>query len=113
MKRRKYLAVLSVFSALILALVAVIPASADRPVHEKNAWVDYEWIWPAEQEDNPCGVDLNVRDSGKMEYFVWLDRNGEPYADTQLINNDMTISVTPDREVTLHFNLKWSGSWIT
>ena len=111
MKRSKYLTVLSILAALILALVAVVPASADKPVHETNTW-DVEGVWSGEEEDNFCGVDLNVHQEGKMEYFVWFDRNGEPYADTQHAENKVTFWIDPERKVDFHYAFQWRWTWL-
>jgi hypothetical protein len=38
MNKRKFLALLSILAALILAMVTIVPASADQPVHKTYTW---------------------------------------------------------------------------
>ena len=111
MKRRKYLAVVSILSMLILALVAVIPASADRPVHEKYTW-DTVDVLGADDEENMCGVELTVHSMGKLEYFVWFNRNGEPQGDVYHPQAKITY-ILNNHEVTFQVSQNLRYTWLS
>ena len=111
MKRSKYLTVLSILAALILALVAVVPASADKPVHETFRWDSWSAL-PADDEENMCGVELTVHTLGKLVYLMWLDKNGEPYGDTYHPEAKITY-ILNDHEVTFQVAQNLRYTWLS
>jgi hypothetical protein len=69
MKRRNHIVVLSILGALILAMVAIVPASADGPVIEKgNFEFDYTY--------EGCPFDIPAHIKAKYEYNQWYDQDG-------------------------------------
>jgi hypothetical protein len=56
---------------------------------------------------------MYVHEIGKMEYFVWFDRNGEPYGDTRHWEIKSTLSITPDRELPMNFSYTWRCTWLS
>ena len=78
MKRGNRRVVLSMLLALILAVVVFMPASADKPVHERFDWgrggVDFI-------DTDACGVPLQAHLAGVTNHIVWFDQNGIPRGD--------------------------------
>ena len=70
MKRQKRRIVLSILLALIFAVVVVMPASADQPVHVHDAW-DFDYT-----EIDACGVPLPAHVDTATNHIIWFDQDG-------------------------------------
>ncbi len=70
MKRLNYLVGLSILTALIVALVASIPASAYQPDHSLSRW-DLDLDYPN------CGVTIPSHLDAKQVDNVFFDQNGD------------------------------------
>ena len=69
MKRLNYIVVFSILGALILVIVSIVPAIANRPTIERVI-LDYDFI------DNNCGFDINAHLYGKSVTTYFYDKNG-------------------------------------
>ena len=106
MKRLNYIVVLCILGALILAMVATIPASAYPPEHTK-------FVWEEDDVQQVCGVDLQVHLEEKYEYILWRDKNGQDYGDSY--HYSTTISYTNPSNghtLTLHGIIQERWTWI-
>jgi hypothetical protein len=103
MKRRKFLAILSILVALILALVAIVPASAGTPVHTKSVWSD-------DYTENICGVPMDVHHEGKLEYIIYCNKDGECRGDSYHFNDYFTYTYE-GRSFTVHYATGELYSW--
>jgi hypothetical protein len=103
MKRLNYLVVLSILGALIVAMVAIVPASADAWKHTKSVWSD-------DYTENICNVPMQLHHEGKLEYIIFCDRNGECSGDGYHFNDYLTITYE-DRSFTLHYATGERYTW--
>jgi hypothetical protein len=71
MKRLNYKIGISIFVLLILALVGIVPASANAPVHVHG-------VWDAYFLDESCGEPLDAHLQLVSNEFYWVDKDGLP-----------------------------------
>jgi hypothetical protein len=105
MKRLNYWVVLRILGALILALVAVVPASADKPIHNIAIFED-DWI------TYMCDVEIQTHQEGKYVQNYFFGRDGGDRADTWHLEETLTYTYD-DRTLTLHNSENYHWDWIT
>jgi hypothetical protein len=77
MKRRKFLTVISILAALILALIAVIPASADAPDNYTDYVADH-WVYHCDE-----GFDITLGYTGWYHWVIdWDEGQGNAIVST-------------------------------
>ncbi len=88
MKRVSYLVALSVLAALILGLIAIVPASAETPYQEKGT-LEYDFPY------STCGFDAQAHVVMNFHRILYYDRNGADRSDSGHAGGS-TISITYD-----------------
>jgi hypothetical protein len=104
MKRRKYLSVLSILAALILVMVAVIPASADKPEHTRTVQIE-DGIFPL------CGVDMDYHLETKLGYTMFCSER-KCSGDAYHWEEDFTLTYE-GRSLNFHHSSQAHFTWIT
>ncbi len=104
MKRLHYLVGLSILAALLLALVVIMPGSADTPQHTK-------YYWSEDTTETICDVPMNVHHEGKLEYTMFCNQD-ECTGDHYAFNDNMTLTYL-DRSLNLHLANAELYSWPT
>jgi hypothetical protein len=107
MKRLNYLVILGALAALILAMVAIVPASADRPDHNMA-------IWEADWNSYMCGAGIPIPThlEGKFVNIYFYDRYGGDRADTYHYGGTTVTYTYDDRTLTLHDSENYHWDWI-
>jgi hypothetical protein len=100
MKRRDFLAVLSILVVLILAMVAIVPASAEKPVHSS---FEFETDIPYE------GCDFAL--TGHLKYRA-IEISKEAWTDRHLGGTTFTLNYN-GHTLTARNNSNGLWTWIT
>jgi hypothetical protein len=100
MKRLNYLVVTSILGALIVAMVAIVPASANKPMHDKG-------FFEGDSIFTGCEFEIPAHFDGHFEYIEWPD-----YGVLHLLGNQLTLSYN-GHTLTLHESINNRADWIT
>ena len=105
MKRLNYLVVLSILGALIMAMVAIVSASADAPEHSK-------FFWEGDFNYTECGPNIPIHVDLQYEYTLFKDKNGEAYGDAYHYGGSKITFTYNGHTLTLHGASQERWTWI-
>jgi hypothetical protein len=104
MKRLNYLLAGSILVALVLALVAFFPASADKPPVERSHF----------EEDfvvDLCGVEIPGHYDGVLKYTGLCDDKRHSCGEVALWKENWTLNYN-GREVNVHGSTRYRTTWL-
>jgi hypothetical protein len=108
MKSLNYIVVLSILAALILAMVAIVPAIADKPDHRINILEDEWYSYMCDDE-----IPILTHQEGKCVQNYFYDRYGEDRADTYHCGGTTLTYTYNDHTLTLYASENYHWDWIT
>jgi hypothetical protein len=75
MKKIIVITLISGLGLLLLSLVFIVPARAEKPVFEKT-------VWEADFDDYSCTVPISTHIKVNSQRFFWFDKDGNPRGDS-------------------------------
>ncbi len=104
MKKLNRMVALSILAALVLVLVAVLPASADKPLRTRTVSTEDIIV-------NECGVDIDFHRETKLGYIMFCSER-KCSGDAYHWEEDITLTYE-DRSVNFHNSMQEHFTWIT
>ncbi len=106
MKRVSYLVALSLLAALILGMIAIVPASAEAPYQDKGGY-ELDFIF------GDCGFDVPGHMVVKINNAVFFDQFGEPHSASSRLGGSTATLTYNDHTMVLHNTENVRVEWIT
>ncbi len=106
MKRMRYIVALSVLAALLLGMIAIVPASAEAPFQDKETF-EYDFIY------GDCGFDVPSHMVMNFHQIYYFNRFGDPRSDSYHVVGSMATLTYNNHTLFMHNSQNTRIEWIT